>query len=218
MIAKNGTNLLSNSFFAGMGIVVFDPKTLEVDTSAWYQLFNQPTNVQALADLINSIPNGKLVAMGVADDARNNLSSALKNAIKTLGSTKIDSLQFRGSWALIGKKGSDPGEVIEQVRGPYDGSILIDSNFVVPNKAGSLTTNIIGPAAEWKNLSSKAAIPSNSKINYKILGLSTENKKDSLASFENIDSVSLGFVDSKKYPFLEVITNFSAADDGVHPL
>ena len=35
VIAKDGQNLLSNSFFAGMGIVVFDPITVEVDTSFW---------------------------------------------------------------------------------------------------------------------------------------------------------------------------------------
>ena len=79
VISKNGINLLSNTFFAGMGIVVFDNITLAVDTSTWFQLFNQPANVEALATLIDSIPVGKIVAMGVADDARNNLSTHLKN-------------------------------------------------------------------------------------------------------------------------------------------
>ena len=32
-----------------MGIVVFDDVTLEVDTSAWFQLFNNPTNMTALS-------------------------------------------------------------------------------------------------------------------------------------------------------------------------
>ena len=54
----------------------------------------------ALVNLINSIPAGKIVAMGVSDDAANNITVALKDAIKTLGSTKIDNLGFRESWAL----------------------------------------------------------------------------------------------------------------------
>lgn len=42
--------------------------------------------------------------MGVATDAANNITTALKDAIKSLGSTKIDTLAFGESWALIGKK------------------------------------------------------------------------------------------------------------------
>ena len=79
-----------------MGIVVFDPLTLNADTSTWYNLFNNPPAIQQLVNLINSIPAGKIVAMGVCDDAKNNLNDSLINAIKTLGSTKIEQLAFPG--------------------------------------------------------------------------------------------------------------------------
>ena len=36
------------------------------------------------------------------DDAQGNLSSAAKNALKTCGATLIDSISYRGSYALIG--------------------------------------------------------------------------------------------------------------------
>lgn len=40
-----------------MGIVVFDDITLDVDTSAYFVLFNNPTNMIALVNLINvSLP------------------------------------------------------------------------------------------------------------------------------------------------------------------
>lgn len=97
VIAKNGINLLSNTFFAGIGIVVFDDVTFEIDTSTWFTLFNQPANVEALAVLIDSIPDGKIVAMGVSSDAANNMSAHLRNAIISLGSTKITELQYRSS-------------------------------------------------------------------------------------------------------------------------
>jgi hypothetical protein len=164
VIAKNGINLLSNSYFAGMGIVVFDPVTMSVDTSTWFTLFGNPTNVQALADLVNSIPEGKIVAMGVADDARNNMSANLRTAIKTLGSTKIDSLLFRGSWAIIGRKGAAPGDCIEEVKSPYDGSILIDTFYTIPNSEGLLITKEIGPALSWENLNTVYFKPADSEI------------------------------------------------------
>ncbi len=218
VIDKNGTNQLSNSFFAGMGIVVFDAKTLKVDTTSWYTLFGQPGNVQALADLINSIPNGKIVAMGVADDGRNNLSTALKSAIKTLGSTKIDSLQFRGSWAIIGKKGASPGDVLEKVKGPYDGSVLIDSTFKVPNTQGEFTTNVIGPSVKWKTVKIGETTSNGSKISYSLFGIKSNGSTDSLGSISLPDSVaSLNQINAKKYPKIKISGNFSAASDGTSP-
>ena len=51
IISKNLKNLLSNSYFAGMGIAVFDPITFAVDTVNWFYLFNTPANVLALSKL-----------------------------------------------------------------------------------------------------------------------------------------------------------------------
>ncbi len=153
VIAKDGINLLSNSFFAGMGIAVFDNSTLEIDTVTWFQLFNEPGNVEALANLIDSIPAGKIVAMGVADDARNNLSTHLKDAIKSLGGSKIDSLQFRGSWAIIGWKGAPIGSIPEEVRPALPPqSVFIDTSFIIQSTSGSIVTNDIGPASKWKTI------------------------------------------------------------------
>ncbi|MCK7528253.1 MAG: hypothetical protein MZV64_67115 [Ignavibacteriales bacterium] len=66
--------------------------------------------------------------------------------LKHLGSTKIDQLSFRGSWALIGKKETTPGNVIEEVKGRYDGLIYIDSTFIIPRANGTMETIDIGPA------------------------------------------------------------------------
>jgi len=100
VISQNGKNLLPNSFFTGIGVVVVDSLSFNIDTVGVYYLFNRPDNVKSLSKFINSIPSGKIVLMGVSDDAKNNMSSDLRNSIKSLGSSKIDSLQFRGSWAL----------------------------------------------------------------------------------------------------------------------
>jgi len=217
VISQNGINLLSNSYFAGMGIVVFDPVTMEVDTSTWYTLFGQPANVQALADLINAIPPGKIVAVGVADDARNNLSANLKNAIKTLGSTKIDSLLFKGSWAVIGRKGANPGESIEEVRGPYDGSVLIDTFYNVENSYGFLLTKSIGSASNWKKLFIKDNKPSDSKIFYKILGEQRNGMIDTL-SISVIDSVTdLHNISAELYPKIKLMAEFKNSSDRNSP-
>ncbi len=218
IIAKDGINLLSNTFFAGMGIVVFDDVTFEIDTTTWFNLFNNPTNMTALVNLINSIPQGKIVAMGVSDDAANNITTALKDAIKTLGSTKIDQISFRGSWALIGKKGAVPGEVVEEVKGRYDGLIYIDSTFVIPKKEGTLETIEIGPATNWQTANVSQTIPAGSGIQHSVYGIKSDSQIDSLGELNFINnSANLGFINPKIYPKIRIKSSFNANPEGISP-
>ena len=219
VISKNGINLLSNTFFAGMGIAVFDNVTLAVDTATWFQLFNQPANVEALATLIDSIPNGKIVAIGVADDARNNLSTHLKNSIKSLGSNFIDSLQFRGSWALIGWKGAPTGSVLEMVKPPLPPeSVFLDSNFVFLSDSGSFETDPIGLASSWKNITLEENIPGDASTSYKILGIRKTGERDTLRIVELTNgSEDISDISAVLYPQLVLATKLSSSSDKQSP-
>jgi hypothetical protein len=218
IIAKNGINLLANTFFAGMGIVVFDEVTFEVDTSAWYQLYANPPNMTALVNLINSIPQNKIVAMGVSDDAANNITVALKDAIKSLGSTKIDTLDFRESWALIGRKGTAPGDVLEELKGRYDGLIFIDSTFTIPNLNGSMETNEIGPSTNWQNVIILQNILTGSSIQHYIYGIKSNNNVDSLGALNFVNnSADLSFVNPKIYPKIKIKSELNASPEGISP-
>lgn len=218
VIAKNGINLLSNTFFAGIGIVVFDDVTFEIDTSTWFTLFNQPANVEALAVLIDSIPDGKIVAMGVSSDAANNMSAHLRNAIISLGSTKITELQYRSSWALIGKKGAVPGEVIEEVRGRYDGLIYIDTTFVIPKKEGTLETAEIGPSSDWQYANFEQTIPSGCTIQHFVYGIKSDLQIDSLGTLNlTNNTAALDFINPEVYPKIKIKSYFNANTEGVSP-
>lgn len=208
VISKNGINLLSNTYFAGMGIVVLNPFSFEVESSEWYELFNNTQNIKKLTDFINRIPNGKIVIMGVSDDAANNITIDLKNAIKTLGSIKIDNLQFRGSWALIGRKGASSNEVKEVLKGPYDGLIYIDSTFVRNQKEGSFETKYIGPVYKWKSIETKYELTNNSKIVFNILGKNKNGQETELSSFD--DKLDLTNINAEQYQFIKIKTNLIA--------
>ena len=217
-ISKNGINLLANTFFAGMGIVVFDPLTLNPDTSSWYQLYNNPPANTQLVNLINSIPAGKIVVMGVCDDAENNITDSLKNAIKSLGSMMTDQFVFRGSWALIGKKGAAPGDVIEQIHGPYGGLVSIDSLYSTRIKSGNFITNLIGPASTWNSLVVNQNIPSGTETKFKVLGVKQDNTIDTLGYVVINDSVAgLGFIDAKKYPHLKIVSELNLGSGSTPP-
>ena len=217
-ISKNGINLLSSSYFAGMGIVVFDPLTLHADTSTWYNLFNNRPAMTQLVNLINSIPAGKIVSMGVSSDAANNITDSLRNAIKSLGSTKIDQLIYRSSWALIGKKGAATGDVIEQIRGPYDGLVAIDTLYTGRVTSGNFITTRIGPASVWNNLIVNQNVPSGTETKFKTLGIKKDNTIDTLGYVSITDSIAgLGFVDAKKYPHLKIVSELNIGTGSTPP-
>ena len=219
-IYKNGINLLSNSLFSGLGIVVFDPQTLNPDTSSWYSLYNNLPAITQLTNFINSIPAGKIVAMGVCDDAANNYSQmdSLRNAIKSLGSTMIDQLVFRGSWALIGKKGAAPGDVVEQIHAPYGGIVSIDSLFIKRVTSGNFITTLIGSASVWNNLIVNQNIPSGTDTKFKVLGVKQDNTIDTLGYVAIIDSAAgLGFIDAKKYPHLKIVSELNLGTGSTPP-
>ncbi|MFH1196010.1 MAG: C25 family cysteine peptidase [bacterium] len=218
-ISRNGINELLNSFFAGMGIVVFNPNTLDVEYSESYSLFDNAPNAQALADYLNSIPVGKLVVMGVSDDGQHRLSTALKDAIKTLGSTKIDSLVFRSSWAIIGYKGSAPGDCIEAYRAPYAGQVYLDTTFVLSRDRGKLITNRIGPATKYSQLTVSQNIPAGTQIKYRPYGIRSNGVVDTLGyltiSGTNAD---LSTIDSKVYPYLQLESELITSEEGTSPI
>jgi len=219
VIAKDGVNILSNTFFAGMGIAVFDNISLEIDTVTWFQLFNQPANVEALASLIDSIPYGKIVAIGVADDARNNLSTHLKDAIKSLGSSKIDSLEFRGSWALIGWKGAPIGSVIEEVKPALPPqSIFIDTSFVFQAISGFFITNEIGPASYWKEIEIDEELHGNASSEYQVSGLRTNGQIDSLRIIDLINgSADISDINAALYPKIILEGRLNVSTDNISP-
>jgi hypothetical protein len=219
VIAKDGVNLLSNTFFAGMGIAVFDNISLAIDTVTWFQLYDQPANVEALANLIDSIPYGKIVAIGVADDARNNLSTHLKDAIKTLGSSLIDSLEFRGSWALIGWKGAPIGSVIEEIKPALPPeSIFIDTAFVFQSTSGYFITNEIGPANYWKEIEVNQELPGDASSEYQLSGLRVNGQIDSLRiiDLEN-GTEDISDIDADLYPKIFFEGKLNVSSDNITP-
>ena len=73
-------------------------------------------NQEAYKDLVNMIDTtttGKMVIATVSDDGAANLPSEARMALEQIGSSLIQKLAFRDSWAIIGRKGCAPGAVPE---------------------------------------------------------------------------------------------------------
>lgn len=105
----------SGGYQRGLNVVVFDQSNGRHLQSRSFDFYADPANADAFADWIETIPQGRVIAIALKDDASFNLSDRAKAACKLMGSTQIDRLQFRGSWAIVAVKGASGGVVIENL-------------------------------------------------------------------------------------------------------
>ncbi len=211
IISKNGINLLSNTFFQGIGIVVFNEKTLVVESSTYYELFNNPAGVIACTNFINSIPSGKLVALGVSGDAKNNLTTALSNAVISLGGTLFPSIQFKAPYALIGGKGINPALIKQILKTPFEGPIQLDTAIVKSLESGVLVSTQIGPSSEWKKLKVTQVNQNNSEIKFRAIGVKLDGTVDTLPYLNLVSNeANLNSISATTYPFIKIRAELKA--------
>ena len=116
VITLNGKEIaIPGGYQRGLNIAVFEPSTLEPIITQSFDLFANPANADAFAELIENLPPGQIVAITIKDDGFWNLSDRAKKACISIGSRLINNLQFRSSWAIIGYKNATPGSVIENL-------------------------------------------------------------------------------------------------------
>jgi hypothetical protein len=63
------------------------------------------------------------------DEAQERLSERAKRALETLGSAQIRYLRYRGSWAMVGVKGTPVGSAIESLNDNGPCAIATDLRF-----------------------------------------------------------------------------------------
>jgi hypothetical protein len=98
----------------GITVSVIDSATGAVEVAGlnFDTYMDRPGQSTALANYINGLSNGKIVIIGVADTAIGTTGTLGEDALQVieqqLGSTQIRNIIFRGSYALISQKGTNP--------------------------------------------------------------------------------------------------------------
>lgn len=215
----NAQEYLPNTFFWGIATAEIDSLTLEPFNIKYFAYPNSLTqNADSLSNYINSLPNGKLLALAISDDAAQTVlgfggGTPVRRAIETLGSLYIDSVLYRESWCILGKKGAPIGSVPESYKKLFQGAAIIDTAKLVIYDEGEITFPIAGKSSNWINVVVKDSIPSGANIEIFPLGIRENNQIDtlSLLTFQN-DSSSIAFVDPAIYKRLKLHSRFSAND------
>lgn len=111
---------VKSGFKRGLTIAVVDESSFNVLEQQTFDTFGSAQSSQDIVNLINSVPDGRVVTISIKDNGTQELSEAAKQAIEGLGSAYIRQIrpymyrgQYQSSWAIIGRKGAPQGTALE---------------------------------------------------------------------------------------------------------
>ncbi|XP_019628398.1 PREDICTED: transmembrane protein 2-like [Branchiostoma belcheri] len=102
-----------NRWTRGVNVRAIDETSGSVVDLADFDTYESEEESRRLADFIERIPSGRIVALAANDEASRWLEDSAKSKIRELGSVEVDSLGYRDPWAFVGVKG-DPSAAVEQ--------------------------------------------------------------------------------------------------------
>jgi hypothetical protein len=105
----------------GYNLVVVDESSGTVVDQARFDTYGSTAEAEAMATYINALPPGRIVLVGIRDEASRNMTENAYLALESLGSLEARNVGYRDSHALIGRKGAIPGTVQEMHTARYSG-------------------------------------------------------------------------------------------------
>lgn len=217
-IQLNGYEQLPNTYYWGLATAIIDSITLGLSNIRYFQVPDVGVR-DSLINYINSLPINTWLAMTVSADAQQNImSTAVRNAIKQIGSKYIDSLKYRESWCILGKKGAQIGSVPEDYKKLFTGVAQIEISKNLTYDSGYVVFPVISNSGNWKYIKLETLRPENSRIIYVPLGIRKDGLIDTLWNLlTDKDSISLTSVDAKVYPSLKLIAKLYANESKQTP-
>lgn len=140
-----GRNVIENR--RGYHLVAIDPRGGKVDQIGWFDTFSDANESRRLAEWVDSLPRGEIVAGVAVDEVSRELQQEAVDALRQLGIESDLRFQFRMGHAFIGVKGAQPGQALEQVDGRWPANVAVGKNVSanqVSFALGSLSYERIG--------------------------------------------------------------------------
>lgn len=116
---------MPSGYGRGLNVAVVDETSGALLQTQVYDTSADSKNADAFADFIEQVPIGRLIAIAVKDEATENLTDRARRACEMIGSGLIRNLAYRGSWAIMGVKGTPPGSALEQLDNDAPTSVSI---------------------------------------------------------------------------------------------
>jgi hypothetical protein len=101
----------------GLNVAVINQSKPTLEATAHFDTYASSAAADEFAQWIEDVPVGRVVVIAVMDDASVNLTDRARRACEMSGSCLVRNLPVRGSWAMVGQRGSAPGTAAEQMSG-----------------------------------------------------------------------------------------------------
>jgi hypothetical protein len=122
----------------GYNVVVLDPMTGAVEETGQFDTFASEEESARLAEFLAGIPQGRIVAVAVEDEASLHLAEAVVKALRTIGAEGDLRDLFRWGHAVIGVKGAEPGQALEATGLLRPVSVCVGQGFTQPGVAAAV--------------------------------------------------------------------------------
>ncbi|MGB9663700.1 MAG: C25 family cysteine peptidase [Ignavibacteria bacterium] len=213
-IMYNSYEQLPTTYYWGLATALIDSITLK-PYSIRYFYVPDPGVMDSLTNYINNLPAGTWIAMTISADAQQNIlggrGSRSRNAIKTLGSLYIDSVQYREGWCILGKKGAPVGTVPEAYKKLFEGVATIELTKLVTYDTGFVTFPQINNAKKWNYVKLELELPENTSILSVPIGNKITGEVDTLFNLQTTsDSISLVGINTDEYPSIAILSQLVA--------
>ncbi len=221
-ILYNKSEVLPNTFFWGIATALIDTITLK-PYSYRYFVYPSSTSAIALKNYIDSLSVGTMISLTICDDGAQSVigysaGTPVRQSIATLGSYYIDSVRYRESWCIIGKKGAPKGSVPEAYKKLYEGQAVINISKEVTADSGSIIFPTIKNSIKWKELFLDQNVPIGSSLKIIPLGIKGNSEIDTLSEVILSDSsTSLSSINASVYPDIKLMAKLYANDKKQSP-
>jgi hypothetical protein len=142
-IYVNGVDESPNA--RGYNIVVIEPRTGQVVARANFDTFLSGRESLRMAQFINQVAEGDLVAVAVSDEASQHLTEQAVNALQTIGARQDLRGKFRWSQAVLGVKDSPAGSASEAAAATNVSQVILNLPLTEPRVAASIGEIRIAP-------------------------------------------------------------------------
>jgi hypothetical protein len=123
----------------GYNLAVIDPQTGAVEATASFDTFLDQGASRAMADFMAPIPEGRIVAVAVRDEASRLLSEEVMQALRTIGAEGDLRGRFRWGQAIIGVKGAQPGQAMESLATLRPAIVYVGEGTTEPHLAAAFS-------------------------------------------------------------------------------
>jgi subtilase family serine protease len=211
----NGSETLPTTYVWGIATALIDTVTLKPYGFQYFLTLNGTTQertkaADSLTNYINSLSTGTVLAMSICDDGAQSVlgfsaPTTVRNAIKQLGSSFIDSVKYTESWCIIGKKGAAIGSVPEMYKPLFAGAASVEISKTLPSDSGTVLFPEIGVATSWDSVSFNSTMPTASAITIVPLGERSNGQVDTLAPLSvSNGGASLRSLNAVTYPKIKL--------------